>query len=415
MLILNKKLILERSINHGCGMDFNKFAEFNGVYLIDIFKDNLINNINDDIPIYMNDTRIESFGYGKVKNKPIAPISVQKKSIIHQLNNNINFKDLEGKQWWDLSKSEYKEFRNDLNIYPKSLNDEKNPMAEVSAIDKWTSIASKQAFYPSSKNDSNKSKYLILMPDILKELIMTAHTDDSAALRRYFIQFENLARLYFAYLKAVTISELNTSHDIIVKMLQNIAQKSDNESKKSAAERDKSDEERNKADHRFNMLLESSNATRRTLELNTKKLEEIKQELIITNNALFISNTHLNISLDDRIAFARIRDNLRSYVVILQKDINIPTSPYYFMRTQKISINNSISRLRAKAGNSNISTIFTLLEPSAIYAWIAICNKYAENITKNRNWFTLQGFTIADLINNINDMVATERKNPDFI
>ena len=415
MLILNKKLILERSINHGCGMDFNKFAEFNGVYLIDIFKDNLINNINDDIPIYMNDTRIESFGYGKVKNKPIAPISVQKKSIIHQLNNNINFKDLEGKQWWDLSKSEYKEFRNDLNIYPKSLNDEKNPMAEVSAIEKWTSIASKQAFYPSSKNDSNKSKYLILMPDILKELIMTAHTDDSAALRRYFIQFENLARLYFAYLKAVTISELNTSHDIIVKMLQNIAQKSDNESKKSAAERDKSDEERNKADHRFNMLLESSNATRRTLELNTKKLEEIKQELIITNNALFISNTHLNISLDDRIAFARIRDNLRSYVVILQKDINIPTSPYYFMRTQKISINNSISRLRAKAGNSNISTIFTLLEPSAIYAWIAICNKYAENITKNRNWFTLQGFTIADLINNINDMVATERKNPDFI
>jgi len=415
MLILNKKLILERSINHGCGMDFNKFAEFNGVHLIDIFKDNLINNINDDIPIYMNDTRIESFGYGKVKNKPIAPISVQKKSIIHQLNNNINFKDLEGKQWWDLSKSEYKEFRNDLNIYPKSLNDEKNPMAEVSAIEKWTSIASKQAFYPSSKNDSNKSKYLILMPDILKELIMTAHTDDSAALRRYFIQFENLARLYFAYLKAVTISELNTSHDIIVKMLQNIAQKSDNESKKSAAERDKSDEERNKADHRFNMLLESSNATRRTLELNTQKLEEIKQELIITNNALFISNTHLNISLDDRIAFARIRDNLRSYVVILQKDINIPTSPYYFMRTQKISINNSISRLRAKAGNSNISTIFTLLEPSAIYAWIAICNKYAENITKNRNWFTLQGFTIADLINNINDMVATERKNPDFI
>ena len=415
MLILNKKLILERSINHGCGMDFNKFAEFNGVHLIDIFKDNLINNINDDIPIYMNDTRIESFGYGKVKNKPIAPISVQKKSIIHQLNNNINFKDLEGKQWWDLSKSEYKEFRNDLNIYPKSLNDEKNPMAEVSAIEKWTSIASKQAFYPSSKNDSNKSKYLILMPDILKELIMTAHTDDSAALRRYFIQFENLARLYFAYLKAVTISELNTSHDIIVKMLQNIAQKSDNESKKSAAERDKSDEERNKADHRFNMLLESSNATRRTLELNTQKLEEIKQELIITNNALFISNTHLNISLDDRIAFARIRDNLRSYVVILQKDINIPTSPYYFMRTQKISINNSISRLRSKAGNSNISTIFTLLEPSAIYAWIAICNKYAENITKNRNWFTLQGFTIADLINNINDMVATERKNPDFI
>lgn len=212
-------------------------------------------------------------------------------------------------------------------------------------------------------------------------------------------------------------------------MLQNIAQKSDNESKKSAAERDKadaerdksdterkkSDEERKKADHRFNMLLESSNATRRTLELNTQKLEEIKQELIITNNALFISNTHLNISLDDRIAFARIRDNLRSYVVILQKDINIPTSPYYFMRTQKISINNSISRLRAKAGNSNISTIFTLLEPSAIYAWIAICNKYAENITKNRNWFTLQGFTIADLINNINDMVANERKNPDFI
>ena len=53
MLILNKKLILERSINHGCGMDFNKFAEFNGVHLIDIFKDNLINNINDDIPIYI--------------------------------------------------------------------------------------------------------------------------------------------------------------------------------------------------------------------------------------------------------------------------------------------------------------------------------------------------------------------------
>ena len=63
MLLLNEKQILENSLNNDVNLTFNQFIKFNDIGLDEIKIDNFFHNLQNNIPIYMDETMIGYFGY----------------------------------------------------------------------------------------------------------------------------------------------------------------------------------------------------------------------------------------------------------------------------------------------------------------------------------------------------------------
>ena len=65
-MFLDYEEILKNSINSGYNLKFNEFIEYNKINLNEIFVDNLFHNIQNNLPIYMDEDKI---GYFAVTNK----------------------------------------------------------------------------------------------------------------------------------------------------------------------------------------------------------------------------------------------------------------------------------------------------------------------------------------------------------
>jgi hypothetical protein len=171
MLILNEKKILENSATHSRDVDkimsFKEFVKFNNINLDEIFVDKLFHNIDGNLPIYMDETMIEYFGYSGTSNN-------QKKSILHLINE--NFENVKNQFLFTYSNASYKNY---LKNFEDKISDKYPPV-------------------PTGRG-TNTTKHILVHPKLFKAMLMMCQTKKGKRVRRYFLDIEEAIFLYMKY------------------------------------------------------------------------------------------------------------------------------------------------------------------------------------------------------------------------
>jgi phage anti-repressor protein len=169
MLLLNEQEILEKSLAVQNQMTFKQFVLFNNIELDAIMVDKMFHNIRNDMPIYMDDSMIEYFGYnGKMLH--------QRESIKKLIE--TNFSEYQNQLWHSYKNKEYIEF---CENNQKSLEN--------------------RLIYPPAPTGRGTSttKHLLIMPKLVKKMLMTCQTERGKRIRNYFLDIEEVMILYIKY------------------------------------------------------------------------------------------------------------------------------------------------------------------------------------------------------------------------
>jgi len=340
--------------------EFINYTKFN---IDDFSMRKFYYNMYTEIPIYIDNSIIEWFGYKGF-------IREQRKQIRRMLQN--NFSDYKDEYWFEYSNLEYKEF------YKKNSMGVKTPIENMENL------------YPDpiEFKGKNKIKHLIIHPTVFKHIVLMADTKNSMNIRNYYIALEDLIKKYTQYQAEVIKSDNISLKDLLKET--NIILK---ENEKKAAE------ERKKADERFNKLLGVA--------------EDTKEEVLEKISELAETRLDLSNVVHDRVSTKRVPANKISYFVIL-KDADDEKVPYYVLRAQKQSVSRKITEMQK---DYNVHEVFRIYEPNAVNFWISVCNKFSSNIRKSptQNWFALRNITFLNFKKLMLDMDESERKNPKFI
>ena len=312
--------------------------------------DKFFHNIKDDVPLYIDDETIKWFGYHGLMKK-------QKEKIRTLLQK--NFAEYENKLWFEYSNTDYTKFY------------EENPMSLAGDIENSTVVQIDEVVgsnvYPDPHDiKGNKTKHMIVHPDIFKHIVLMADTQKASEIRDYYITIEDLIKKYSHY----QVEQLKVSNFSLAYKLDQMRIESAEERKKSEEERKKSEEERKLQDIRFNKLIGVASESKDQVAKLDKKLDDVLPNVVDFNE--------LTISDEPQIIIMRDRDAKPG-------DLNL-----YYMRCQLKYVNRSIKALRAKYGVS-IHRSFTIKQPNAVAFWKSILKKYAKNIIKDStsNWFKL--------------------------
>ena len=165
MLFIDHEEILKKSINSGYNMKFDEFVKYNKINLNEIFVDNLFHNIQNNLPIYIDENKIGYFGYK-------GSLSKQKDLICNILKDYfIGHKD---KLYFELNNIQYLEFKKEKEKMLVSFQKDTNKIYEL---------------YPSILITRGKSttKHLIITPRLFKELLMLCNTEKGKQVRKYYM------------------------------------------------------------------------------------------------------------------------------------------------------------------------------------------------------------------------------------
>jgi hypothetical protein len=188
MLLLDEQKILERSLRTKANMSFVQFIDFNKIDLDTIKVDKFFHNLNNNIPIYMNETMIEYFGYSGIMKK-------QKESIKNMIEENfIEYKD----QLYHVYDN--KDYNKYLENLESEYSDSKNP-------EKIVDINTIYPPVPTGRGTST-TKHTLIMPKLFKEMLMMCQTEKGKQVRRFYIDMLDVFNLYVKFQNNVEISEL---------------------------------------------------------------------------------------------------------------------------------------------------------------------------------------------------------------
>ena len=409
-MLSKSKDMITRAIKSGINMKFKEFITFNDIKLENFIVDKFFHNIQDDLAIYMSDDLIEYFGYEGTFRK-------QKEKVNELINN--NFSEHKNQSYWIYTNDDYSKFLKERILL---INNNSVPLKRGTEL------------YPpiDKSNGKAKTKHLIIMPEMFKEMLMLCNTDKGKQIRKYYIKMIDALHLYIEYQNKMELKTVYEKLDkITLDMIEERRQATEERIKaeaerikaedrhqesqrKADEERIKSDIERKESDIRFRALLGFAEDAK-------VEAQDAKTEVIIKIEELAETRADLGNVVNDRVSIKRIPENEYTYVVIL-KDISDIDVPYYVLRTQLKSINSRIKELRKKY--TSITEIFRIYNPNANISWKSICDKYPQNdiltspsvIKSNlKNWFSIKNMTEEQFKNKIIDMDNTERKNPKFI
>ena len=195
MLLLNEQQILENSLAVQAQMTFKEFISFNNIDLDSIMVDKVFHNIRNDMPIYMDESMVEYFGYS-------GNIKIQRKSLVNLIND--NFIEYQNKLWHSYKNSEYIEF---CEKNKESLKDESKSFKNN---DEKLDISSIYPLAPTGKSAA-RIKHLLVMPKLFKEMLMLCQTDKGKQVRRYYIDMMEVMELYIKFQNQVQIKSLNAN------------------------------------------------------------------------------------------------------------------------------------------------------------------------------------------------------------
>ena len=394
-MFLDYEEILKNSINSGYNLKFNEFIEYNKINLNEIFVDNLFHNIQNNLPIYMDEDKIGYFGYS-------GDIKEQKKSLYNIIKE--NFLEHKNKFYFEYNNKEYIKFK---VKQLKFLTGEHSPVRNIDDL------------YPiKDGKNSSKIKHLIITPKLFKELLMLCNTEKGKQVRKYYIEMVEVMELYIKYQNKMIIRTLEQKLDNISMKLEESTNQLIETNTQLKEERIKADEERKKADEERKKSEERYQESQRKSEERFNALldiaEEAKEEVIVKIEELAETKTDLGNVILDRVSIKRISPNRYNYIVILKDSTINKRFPYYVLRIQEKSISTRISSINKTYPNT--LEIFRIYNPNASMSWLSICDKYKENIITTRtNWFSLSGITEEHFKNKIIEMDETERKNPKYM
>ena len=164
-MLSKSKDMITRAIKSGINMKFKEFITFNDIKLENFIVDKFFHNIQDDLAIYMSDDLIEYFGYEGTFRK-------QKEKVNELINN--NFSEHKNQSYWIYTNDDYSKFLKERILL---INNNSVPLLRGTEL------------YPpiDKSNGKAKTKHLIIMPEMFKEMSMLCNTDKGKQIRKYYI------------------------------------------------------------------------------------------------------------------------------------------------------------------------------------------------------------------------------------
>ena len=375
MLFLDDESILEKSINSGINMKFTDFIKFNKIDIDEMYVDKLFHNLQNKLPIYMNDKMIDYLGYaGDLKKQ---------KEKLNNILSSKNFSKYNGQLYFKYEAKEYIAFRSEKSESMKPpagdfTNDELYPLDD-------------------GKNAS-KTIHLLIMPRLFKEILMLCNTDKGKQVRSFYLNMVDVFELYTKYQNKLIVTTLEQKLD---KMSLTLV-----ESNQKAEERFQ--DERKRSDDKFNALMDRTGLIHNTL-LNTEN------KLDVANVTLVNTESKLDRILPQRVELHKLESFDIPYVIILQ-DMDATDNEYnlYVLRIQSGSIKSAIKKFKTKNDLINVNTVYRSQQPNAVAFWKIVRSN--ENLIHEiikcpkENWFGLNTITIAEFINILNEIEETRKQ-----
>jgi hypothetical protein len=342
MLILDEKIILENSLKCGNKMNFKDFVEFNSIDLDTIFVDKMFHNLDNNIPIYMDQTMIEYFGYsGKLLD--------QRKRIYELID--TNFLEYQDKLWWAYSNKKYIEYRESL------LSG--HPVNKL--LDKPIDI---DTVYPPTQTGRGKSnaRHTLIMPKLFKEMLMLCQTNKGKQIRRFYIDMLDTIDIYLKYQNTQLITQKDDKIDELKQLIL------DSDKRREEAEK--------KQEERYNKLISTAETT---------------QEILIETNA------DLKKISPERVRLSNVPQG-KHHVFMILKDTNDTEVPYYVIRCQSVSIKSTVKKAKQKF--PGIIRLIKFKHPSSVDFWneLKITLHYFINHSNTSNWFGIKDISEDEFI-----------------
>jgi hypothetical protein len=354
MLLLNESQIMEKSLDTHTKMSFKEFISFNNIDLNTIMVDKIFHNIQSNMPIYMDESMVEYFGYsGKMIH--------QRESIKKLIE--TNFSEYQNQLWHSYKNKEYIEFCKETKENLKS------DQCDFKNTDEKLEIPSLYPDAPTGKSAA-RIKHLLIMPKLFKEMLMLAQTDKGKQVRRYYIDMMEVMEIYIKFQNTVQIESLNVQLAKIQLMLTDSAKKHETESNKREAE--------------FNKLMGIATETKSTLDTVLPQRVDIKSN-----------------------------DPDYPQVFILRDlDAEEGDHNFYAMRCQTSNYNARLKELKAKYGD-NIKRACTIKQPNAVVFWKSVKKTLHANLIcdSKTNWFSLHDMTKIQFKKKISEL-NDKRMNP---
>jgi hypothetical protein len=220
MLLLDEPAILKKSLDSSINMKFNEFVQFNDIDLDTIKVDKFFHNLENDIPLLLDEKLISYFGYSDdMPEETQSQIRKKKKKSKEGVVNlfETNFLEYQNHLWWTYSSDEYK------NFLWSELSDHKNI--------KNLSPEMIEKLYPLVKKKGRQPNYILIMPKLFKEGLMLCQTTKGKQVRRFYIDMLDVFNLYVKYQNKMSIVTLECKLDKMLLKLDSSEKKLDESEK----------------------------------------------------------------------------------------------------------------------------------------------------------------------------------------
>jgi hypothetical protein len=437
MLLLNETEIIEKSLNVCVNMKFDEFIKFNNIDIDTIKVDKFFHNLDNNIPIYMDENMISYFGYS-------GAISVQRKRIKELFE--TNFLEHQNQLWYTYNNEDYK-------IYLENLEgDHSNSKNSEKKLDI-------QTLYPPvpTGRGTSTTKHTLVMPKLFKEALMICQTEKGKLVRKFYIEMLDVFNLYVQFQNKMKINTLEGKLDVMVLKLDESNKiafdrnKKLDESNKKLDESNKKLDESNKISFERNIKLDESNIkldeSNKKLDSSEKKRDESEKKRAESEKKRDESEKKRDESekkaeierqkadSDRKKADKRFQrllglaenteetlkevskhhveigklDYNKHPKFIIMKDPNDDEIPYYAIRRQKESLQDAIDEITEKFPDLKIW--IRIPQPNAVAFFNLIKKELGSYMNRDGNWFGLKDITSGEFKKKVKDL-NQRRSNP---
>ena len=344
-MISSTKDIVTNAISSGINMKFMDFVKFSKINLESFIIDKFFHNIRNDLAIYMSDESIEQFGYK-------GTIRKQKEKINDLIKD--NFIEYKNKSYWIYNNDEYSKFLEERILL---INDYSEPLSGGTDLYPPINIG----------NGKAKTKHIIIMPEMFKEMLMLCNTDKGKQVRKHYIKMVDTLHLYIEYQSKIELKSLTDKLDKLLITTE--------------LERQKADERDRIQNEKITQLLGFATETSETLKVVAKNQVEVSI-----------------LKPDKRHTFIILKDN----------DVDSIT-PYYAIRSQNGSSDKIINNIRTRR-NRSMSVFVELDQPNSVAFFNIIKSELCDNIERVGQWFTIVGMSEDEFKTKITDINRRHRR-----
>lgn len=350
-------------------LTIKEFIEMSKFPIDSFMVDNFFNNLNDDIPVYVNNELIEWCGFNGKDFDKRKELFVK---ILKQFEKGIDF--------WCLTNIEYSHY------YQKSIPH--NQGIEKGDIGKSINYP-----HPTTFTGKNKTKHIILTTNCFKMVLMMLNTKKAKEIREYYLALEKLIKVYSKYQyyqKKYENELLKISNDELHRKVDSLI--------------DKLEDTHNKLKDTHNKLEETHNV----LEHTRDELKETREDLSAHQEILTEINHKFDVATDERAPRTTSIRKRDKFIILKINDPNYQWQ-YYVVRIQHGACNAVLKRLRLKY--PRYTEFMTIkYQPNSVN-FFNLMKEKLPRITVNRNEVKLEvGYNEAQFRRDVQDLDISKKE-----